>query len=317
MAKIFFSYSHKDEALRDQLEVQLAMLKNMGLIETWHDRCIKPGDNLNNAIDSNLSSADIVLLLVSPDFLASQYCWDVEVKRAMERHDREEARVIAVILRPCHWEAAPFAKLLVAPTDGKPVTTWGNTDAAFLNVAEAIKRALPHAQRGAPAAPRPAGEARVAVLAASPPRSSNLRVRRDFTDHDKDDYIAATFEYMCQYFENSVAELRARHPNLTGRFERIDANTFTVVIYRDGRHASACRVFKRLKGGFGRGIYYSSELQPQLESMNESLAVEHDSQKLYLRSSGMSGWGAPREARSLNDEGAAEFFWSILILPLQ
>jgi hypothetical protein len=143
VATLFFSYSHKDEALRDELEVHLSMLKNRGLIESWHDRRILAGDQVDHTIDANLEAADIILLLVSPDFLASRYCYDVEVKRAMERHRAGKCRVIPVILRPCDWKDAPFAALLAAPKDGKPVTMWANRDEAFLGVVHQIKAGLP------------------------------------------------------------------------------------------------------------------------------------------------------------------------------
>jgi hypothetical protein len=122
MATLFFSYSHRDEALRDQLETHLSMLKRQGFIETWHDRRITAGEVFGNAISANLERADIVLLLVSPDFLASDYCYKKEMTRALERHDAAECRVIPVILRPCDWHDAPFGRLLAAPKDGKPIT---------------------------------------------------------------------------------------------------------------------------------------------------------------------------------------------------
>src|ERR1022692_4794022 len=99
MPDLFFSYSHKDEALRDVLEVHLAMLKRSGAITTWHDRRILVGDDFGQTIDENLEAADVILLLISPDFLASQYCYDRERTRALERADANEARVIPVILR--------------------------------------------------------------------------------------------------------------------------------------------------------------------------------------------------------------------------
>src|SRR5688500_16580070 len=101
MTLVFFSYSHKDEQLRDDLEVQLTMLKREGLIEAWHDRRIPAGSHLDDAISSKLEEAEVILLLASPDFLASEYCWGTEVRRAMERHEAGEAVVIPVVLRPC------------------------------------------------------------------------------------------------------------------------------------------------------------------------------------------------------------------------
>src|SRR5882724_3306502 len=101
MATLFFSYSHKNEALRDELEVHLAMLKREGALQAWHDRKIAAGDDFDRAISEQLQIADVILLLISPDFLASSYCYDVEVYRALTRDEAGETRVIPVILRPC------------------------------------------------------------------------------------------------------------------------------------------------------------------------------------------------------------------------
>lgn len=121
MVEVFFSYSHKDEDLRNELEIHLAVLKRQGVISTWHDRRITAGDEFADKISCHLESADIILLLVSPYFIASDYCYEVEMKRALERHDAGEARVIPVILHPCYWHGAPFGRLLAVPSDGKPV----------------------------------------------------------------------------------------------------------------------------------------------------------------------------------------------------
>lgn len=140
--EVFFSYSQRDEELREQLETHLAMLKNEGVIRGWHDRQITAGQEWDGRIDEHLNSADIILLLASPDFLASRYCYGVEVGRAMERHEAGEARVVPVILRPCEWQHAPFSKLQALPTGTLPVTRWPDRDEAFLNVAEGIRRAV-------------------------------------------------------------------------------------------------------------------------------------------------------------------------------
>jgi len=137
--KLFYSYSHKDEDLRDRLEVHLAALKRNNIISEWHDRRIMPGSEWAGEIATQLDAADIILLLVSPDFLASEYCCDREVRRAMKRHEAGKARVVPVILRPVHWDDMPFSKLQALPRDGKPVTTWSNTDEAFESVAKGIR----------------------------------------------------------------------------------------------------------------------------------------------------------------------------------
>jgi TIR domain len=119
MASVFFSYSHADEALRDQLEKQLSLLKRQGIIDVWHDRRIGGGQDFAQQIDEHVETDDIVLLLVSADFLDSEYCYEKEMKRAMERHETGEAVVIPVILRACDWHGAPFGKLNATPPDGR------------------------------------------------------------------------------------------------------------------------------------------------------------------------------------------------------
>src|SRR5712691_978913 len=126
-ATIFFSYAHRDRALVDKLLRHLLPLRQQGLIE-WHDRDISAGTQWEREIDKHLNNAQIILLLVSPDFLNSDYCYGIEMQRAMERHERGEARVIPIILRPVYWERTPFGKLQVLPKDAKPVTLWANRD---------------------------------------------------------------------------------------------------------------------------------------------------------------------------------------------
>jgi tetratricopeptide (TPR) repeat protein len=153
--------SGEDEALWRKLETQLAILRRQGLIEIWDKGDITAGADRARTIDTRLAPADIILLLISPDFLASDYVGGVELERAMARHEAGTARVIPVILRPCLWELDDFAKLQALPTRGEPVTNWPNQDAAFLVVAEGIRRVIEeHIERRiAEAAARPGSTA--------------------------------------------------------------------------------------------------------------------------------------------------------------
>jgi tetratricopeptide (TPR) repeat protein len=140
--ELFYSYSHKDEELRNELENHLSILKRQGVIAGWHDRRIGAGKEWEGQIDAHLNSAAVILLLISSDFLASDYCYDVEMRRALERHDAGEARVIPVMLRAVDWKGAPFGKLQCLPTDAEPVTSWPNLDEAFRDVAQGIRKAV-------------------------------------------------------------------------------------------------------------------------------------------------------------------------------
>jgi hypothetical protein len=119
--EVFYSYAHRDEALRTELNKHLSLLQRQGVIAGWHDRLITAGTEWAGAIDAHFQRAQIILLLVSADFLASDYCYDVELQRAMARHEAGEARVIPIILRPVDWHTAPFGRLQALPKDGLPI----------------------------------------------------------------------------------------------------------------------------------------------------------------------------------------------------
>lgn len=139
---LFYSYSHKDEDLRQRLQDHLAVLRWNGMIAEWKDRDIDAGEEWAEEIDRNLNSADIILLLISASFIASKYCWSVEMTKALERHEKGEATVIPVILKPCRWMSTPFAKLQATPKNGTAVTSWSDQDAAFDDIAGKIEQVV-------------------------------------------------------------------------------------------------------------------------------------------------------------------------------
>jgi hypothetical protein len=136
---IFISYSHADEALKNELLKHLAPLKRLKLIDAWHDRKLKAGDDIDREISANLAKSDIAIFLLSVDFINSQYCYDIELEKALELHAKEQLTVIPVILRSCLWQHTPLAKLLALPKDGKAVTAWADRDEALADVAESLR----------------------------------------------------------------------------------------------------------------------------------------------------------------------------------
>lgn len=153
--KIFCSYAHADEGLRGELEVHLAPLRRDGMIQIWHDASINPGHDLAKVIDRELAAAEVILLLVSPAFIASDYCWEIEMKEAIRRHRAGTATALPVILRPADWTTAPFRPLLAVPRDGLPVTQWSDRDAAWTDVVLGIRRAVEERLGTAASTPRP------------------------------------------------------------------------------------------------------------------------------------------------------------------
>lgn len=318
MATVFFSYSHADEALRDQLEKQLALLKRQGVIETWHDRRLGAGADFAQEIDEHVNSDDIILLLVSPDFLDSDYCYDKEMTRALERHQSGEAIVIPVILRPCDWHGAPFGKLNATPTDGQPVTKFPDRDDALLEVAKAIRAAAEKLNAKGVGSPNPPISKETLGGAQAGPRSSNLALAKNFTQQDRDSFQIEAFEYMARYFESSLIELSNRNPGVDTTFRRIDANRFSSIVYKDGEPVARATIFIGADRSFVNGIAYSQGDIGGTNSYNELLTAESDDETVYFKLMGMSHL-IPYESRDkkLTMEGAAELYWSMLISPLQ
>jgi tetratricopeptide (TPR) repeat protein len=186
--EVFYSYAREDEELRDRLSNHLRLLVRQGVISDWWDRKITPGENFAENIDEHLERARVILLLISSDFIASDYCYEIEMTRALKRHEAGDARVVGVLLRPVLWEDSPFSKLNVLPIDARPVTSWPDVDEAFANVAAGIKAVvqefLPRANFGmAAAVPMPETDPR-AVRAL--PKAWNVPYPRnaDFVGRD-------------------------------------------------------------------------------------------------------------------------------------
>ena len=318
MLVVFFSYSHRDKSFRDELEVHLAMLKRQGIIGTWHDRRIGPGTDMDRSISEHLESADIVLLLVSPYFLDSEYCYDIEMDRAMQRHELGEARVIPVILEPCDWQRAPFGRLRATPTDGKPIAKFPNVNDAYLEVVKDIRAAAEELLRGRGESPaqREARPTESRTESRPQPRSSNLRLKREFTDRERDDFLDHSYEYIARFFENSLNELKGRNLGIDTRFRRVDATHFEASVYRQGKLRTQCRIWLSSGRSHMPGIAYSVNLSASDSSLNEILSVVDDGFTLGLNALMHPFHGISVQEHMLL-EGSAEYLWSAFIGNLQ
>lgn len=141
LLNIFFAYSREDSKLRERLDKHLSGLKRRNFVNTWYDGKIDAGKEWEKEIDFNLSKADIILLLISADFIASDYCYEIEMKRAIQRHENGESVIIPILLNPCDWSDLPFSKIQALPQNGKPITSpfWDNQEVALNEIANSIK----------------------------------------------------------------------------------------------------------------------------------------------------------------------------------
>jgi hypothetical protein len=145
------------------------------------------------------------------------------------------------------------------------------------------------------------------------PRSSNLRLRKTFTDKDRDQFLDDAFEFMARFFENSLEEIGKRNPGIEGSFKRIGSSNFTASLYRNGSSLARCQI---CLGGYVKGITFAHGYLNE-NSYNESLSVEEGEQSLYLRPMGMPSYRGVSHETHLSFEGAAEYLWSLFIEPAQ
>ena len=146
--KLFISYSHRDERYLKGLETHLASLRRQGVVADWHDRMISPGEKWRQKINDNLDLADCVLLLVTPDFIASDYCYSVEMEQALDKHREGRILILPIIVRPVDWQHTPLGELQVLPKDGKPIVEWSIRDRAWLDVTRGLRLALDRFTQG-------------------------------------------------------------------------------------------------------------------------------------------------------------------------
>lgn len=317
MLKLFFVYSHRDEQLRNEVEIHLALLKRQGVISSWHDRRITAGDDVDRSIDTELENASIILLLVSASFLASDYCYEKEMQRALKKHDEGAAVVIPVILHPCDWHSSLFGRLRATPTDGKPVSMYSNIEEGLAVVAKDIRATAERlqlsagkkVQDGRAPGSSATGEPREA-------RSSNLRIKLKFGDQERDEFLRASYEYIVRYFEGSLAELAKRYPQTRTHFEQLSPRRFAASIYDRGERVAQCSVWYGEEAFTSMSIAYSASADLRTSSFNELVSVVDDGFTLQLKSIGMQSMGRGSE-KPLSQQGAAELFWSLLIRPLQ
>lgn len=214
------------------------------------------------------------------------------------------------ILRPCDWHGTPFGKLNAVRPDANAVTKHATLDDGFLDVARAIRQIAGPARPRAAPAPAARPDAAFEHATASGPRSSNLRVRTEYTDRDRHGFLTESFEYIARYFENSVAELQARNDRVETDFRKIDANRFEARAFVSGEERALCGIW--LCGTFGAHCPYFSTNGVADGSFNEWMSVSDDGYTLLLEPAGMAHFGQ-RDGSALTMQGAAEYFWNLFV----
>jgi len=305
--RVFISYSHRDAEALDRLHIHLAALRRESRIEEWFDREILAGEVLDEKIAQELEAADLFLLLVSPDFIASDYCVEREMQRALERHEAGEARVVPIIVEPCDWAAMqPLRRLKTVPRDGDPISEWANANNAYLNVVQELRRIIDAEETDAaePAAPEPAS-------VAARPDVPRYRVQQDFDEIDRSEFRDAAFATIKDYFRRATAEIDAVE-GLRGRFVDRGTTSFgSTVVNRGRQHGTSHITVHCRNAGFALGdIYFSFNENAPDNSANGGFNVSSDEYEQFLVVT-MSMFG--NDPDRVNAEQAAEYLWNQFI----
>lgn len=304
MAKAFISYSHRNDRALDRLHTHLAMLRRDDLIAEWYDREILAGKDIDREITENLADSDVFLALVSPDFLASNYCYEREMKVALERHAAGTLRVIPIIVEACDWTASPLSKLKALPKDGKPISTWTNEDVAYLDVVTELRRMLEADRREPPGrlAPVPQAERAKAI-----PETKRYRIKREFDAIDRAEFAHTAFGIIRDYFQRSVDELNQIGDPIRARFEKMSDSAFTCTVLNKGKRNGEANITFHLKGERSFGdIVYSFSFRGPNNTANGHVSVDADEYEQYLVLNNYST-GSDRERHSAED--IAEAIW--------
>ena len=279
--RAFVSYSHQDEQYVNALRKHLAQVVREGLISVWYDREILAGSSLDSDIGEELEACGLFLAIVSPDFISSNYCYEVEMNRALERHAEGTMRLVPIIVEPCEWKRTPLKDLKGLPKDNLPVSEWKNPNTAYLDIATELRRILD----------TPSGTLQSAETGKAPQEkkeSKAVRVKRTFDPIDRAEFNSNSFNEILVYFMQSAEEL-SKIDGIKCRIERYSETSFGGrVINNQYQHGDSCITVHMSNGSRGFGdIYYSGEEQANPDTANGWYNIEATDYELLYRGNGM------------------------------
>lgn len=293
----FISYSHADEKVLDRLHKHLAVLQRDGNLSTWSDHKLLPGAKFGSEISAALENSGLFLALVSPDYLASNYCYEKEFEHALRMADAGKIRIVPIVIEPCDWQASPLGQFVALPKDGKPVSEWTNQNNAFLDIVTGLRRLL--------AASSVEGERSGAAPARRP------RVKQDFDAIQKSEFADQAYEVIKSYFQASCSELNdIADTNLKAKFEQMSNTAFTCTVVnrakRSGGEAHITVRNSKQSGHFG-DINYVYQRHAADNTSNGSIRVAADDYELHLT---LENFGNSRRGESKSTpQQAASVLW--------
>lgn len=287
----FISYSHKDEVFLDKLLTHLATLRRDGSIIEWTDEDIRAGSDLNNEISKALKDAGLFIALVSPDYLASNYCYNKEFEYAINRQEEGSLVIVPIIVEDCDWHSTPFGKVKALPKDGKPIANWSNQNTAYLNIIQELRKLI-IAQKSN------RSSASEQLEKVSPTR--NYKIKKDFDSLEKMEEVKKTFQ---EVKEKTIANLRELEEldNIKAKVLKNEENYFeAIIVNRNKTGAEEARLLLTTENERGRNFlpYNRSEFALEYEinkdryqNSPKAFNLNFDEYNMYWQESSSSSFG--------------------------
>ncbi len=305
----FISYSHRDEQYLERLKVHLTQAKRDGLISDWTDQEITTGSNLDNSIANVLLSSQLFIAIVSPDYIASNYCYEKEFSSALKMQEEGRLIIVPIIVEPCDWQNTPFGKLKAIPKDGKPISEYTNMNVAFLNVVDELRRLIK-------LGPITINSEKNSIGSSENNVKRNYKVKKFFTEVDKVNFIEESFKKIVLYFKTSINEINDVE-NIQAKLIKDNEAFFTCLISNRSNSQNCYLTVsltnsKQMRSG---DLQYSFSDRVNETSMNMSnlFKVEKDDYNLFWKRNDSYTFYRIDEAKQLNPTEIAEMIWNDFI----
>ena len=306
--RIFLSYSHKNSSSLERLKVHFANLLRQGKISAWYDRDILAGDTIDQTINDELEKSDLVLLLVSPDFIASNYCFETEMEKALKLRAEGKLEVVPIIIEVCEWlEIDKLKQLKAVPKDGLAVSKWENPDEAYLDIVSEIRRLVEKKPNTLPT-----HDHNEKTVKDRPRAASQYKIKRSFNQIDRSEFRESAFSTIKNYFRCEIEELDKVKDIRTRFAERGDASfCVTLINAAYNNEATHLTVHSGEDAGHSIGdIYYSSAENAAKGTANGWMNISSDDYQQFLEA---DNFNARKGQKKLTPEAAAKLLWEDFI----
>ncbi len=306
MVKVFISYSHKDEKYVEKLKTALAQIRRQGLLQDWNDHEIDAGDRFDDKINKELNESQLFIGLLSPDYIASNYCYEKEFEEALKLESKRNIQIIPVICRPCDWKNTPFAKFNALPKSAKAISDWQNEDSAFFNITEMLRSLIQQ--------PKVTASSRPNLRVTSERKfEGTYKVRKVFDIVQKSNFIDNTFNDVKKLLKEYIEEL-ATSENVTYKIINDTSNSFKCyLVNRDMTIAQCECIFKKIdeRSNNNRFNFDEGELNAIFIKQNreESIGFSLNNDEYQMFFSVRSMFGPSNEDQKYDPKSIANEIW--------